>query len=125
VGGVNEKIEGFFDVCAARGDLEGQAVILPATNVEHLMLKAEVREAIEQQRFRVFAVSRVDEALELLTGLPIGEADAQGHFPEGSLDARVAERLAQFREVVKHARQEERGGDGGDDDEHEEQDDER
>ncbi|MDW7746036.1 ATP-binding protein [Halomonas sp.] len=122
VGGVNEKIEGFFDVCAARGDLEGQAVILPATNVEHLMLKAELREAIEEGRFRVFAVSRVDEALELLTGLPIGAPDPQGRFPEGSLDARVAERLAHFREVVKHARQEERGGDG---EEHEESDDER
>lgn len=83
---------------------------------------AEVREAIEQGRFRVFAVSRVDEALELLTGLPIGAPDAQGHFPEGSLDARVAKRLTQFREVVKHSRQEERGGNG---DGHKEHDDER
>ncbi|APE29506.1 ATP-dependent protease [Halomonas aestuarii] len=109
VGGVNEKVEGFFDVCRARGELSGQAVILPATNVEHLMLKTEVRDAIEQGQFRVFAISRVDEALSLLTGLPIGEPDAEGRLPEGSLDARVTERLAQFREVVKHSRQEERG----------------
>ncbi|MEQ6917625.1 Lon protease family protein [Halomonas aquatica] len=122
VGGVNEKIEGFFDVCRARGELEGQAVILPATNVEHLMLKAEVREAIEQGSFRVFAISRVDEALELLTGLSIGAPDVHGRFPEGSLDARMVERLTHFREVVKHSRQEERGIDDGeqqeDDDEH-------
>ncbi|CAM3406703.1 Lon protease family protein [Halomonas lysinitropha] len=122
VGGVNEKVEGFFDVCVARADLEGQAVILPAANVEHLMLKSEVREAIEQERFRVFAISWVDEALELLTGLPIGAPDARGHFPEGSLGARVAERLKHFREVVKHARQEQWGGNG---DQQEEQDDER
>ncbi|MFG6160092.1 Lon protease family protein [Halomonas sp. 1390] len=109
VGGVNEKVEGFFDVCRSRGELSGQAVILPSTNVEHLMLKGEVREAIEQGRFRVFAITRVDEALALLTELPIGEPYARGRFPEGSLDARVADRLAQFREAVKHARQAERG----------------
>ena len=125
VGGVNEKIEGFFDVCRSRGTLSGQAVILPRTNVEHLMLKGEVREAIERGQFRVFAISRVDEALSLLTGLPIGEADGEGRFPEGSLEARVAERLAQFREAVTQARRAERGladgetgeeGDGEDDD---------
>ncbi|WP_108446552.1 Lon protease family protein [Halomonas denitrificans] len=125
VGGVNEKIEGFFDVCRSRGPLSGQAVILPRTNVEHLMLKGEVREAIERGQFRVFAISRVDEALSLLTGLPIGEADGEGRFPEGSLEARVAERLAQFREAVTQARRAERGladgetgeeGDGEDDD---------
>ena len=122
VGGVNDKIEGFFDVCIARGDLESQAVILPAANVEHLMLKAEVREAVEQGRFRVFAVSRVDEALELLTHMPTGSPDTQGHFPVGSLDARVAERLRHFRDVVKHAHQEARHDNGdaleGQDDEH-------
>ncbi|MBB3188992.1 Lon protease family protein [Halomonas cerina] len=122
VGGVNEKVEGFFDICRARGPLEGQAVILPAANIEHLMLKAEVREAVEAGHFRIFAVSRVDEALALLTGLPIGEPDAQGHFPEGSLDAKVAKRLAHFRKVVKQTRQAEReeygvAGEGDHDDE--------
>ncbi|TLF52828.1 ATP-dependent protease [Halomonas urmiana] len=122
VGGVNEKIEGFFDVCRSRGALSGQAVILPRTNVEHLMLKGEVREAIEQGQFRVFAISRVDEALSLLTGLPIGEADAQGHFPEDSLEARMAERLSQFRESVKQARQAERGLADGETEEEDEDD---
>ncbi|MFY0990180.1 Lon protease family protein [Halomonas sp. C05BenzN] len=104
VGGVNEKVEGFFDVCRARGELAGQGVVLPATNVEHLMLKREVREAIEAGSFRVYAVRHVEEALALLTGLALGEADAHGDFPEESLNGRVQARLAAFREAVKAAR---------------------
>jgi lon-related putative ATP-dependent protease len=108
VGGVNEKIEGFFDVCRARGELSGQAAILPAANVEHLMLKAEVREAMAAGTFRVFAVRHVDEALALLTGEAPGEPDADGQFPAESINGRVQARLAAFREAVKAAR----GGDG-------------
>lgn len=108
VGGVNEKIEGFFDVCRARGELSGQAAILPAANVEHLMLKAEVREAMAAGTFRVFAVRHVDEALALLTGEAPGEPDADGQFPAESINGRVRARLAAFREAVKAAR----GGDG-------------
>jgi lon-related putative ATP-dependent protease len=104
VGGVNEKIEGFFDVCRARGELGGQAVILPAANVEHLMLKAEVREAMAEDRFRVHAVRRVDEALALLTGEAPGEPDARGRFPGDSLNGRVQVRLAAFREAIKAAK---------------------
>lgn len=121
VGGVNEKVEGFFDVCRLRGPLSGQAVILPCSNVEHLMLKREVREAIDRGQFRVFAISRVDEALMLLTGLAIGEPDPEGHFPDGSLEARVAERLARFREAVRQARREARDqadGESGDNGDH-------
>ncbi|WP_445005296.1 Lon protease family protein [Halomonas mongoliensis] len=118
VGGVNEKIEGFFDVCRARGELSGQAAILPAANVEHLMLKAEVREAMAAGRFRVFAVRHVDEALALLTGEAPGEPDADGQFPAESLNGRVQARLAAFREAVKAARggdeKEEAGQGGGD-----------
>src|SRR5690554_600169 len=108
VGGVNEKIEGFFDVCRARGELSGQAAILPAANVEHLMLKAEVCEAMAAGTFRVFAVRHVDEALALLTGEAPGEPDADGQFPAESINGRVQARLAAFREAVKAAR----GGDG-------------
>ncbi|WP_444989070.1 Lon protease family protein [Halomonas mongoliensis] len=108
VGGVNEKIEGFFDVCRARGELSGQAAILPAANVEHLMLKAEVREAMAAGTFRVFAVRHVDEALALLAGEAPGEPDADGQFPAESINGRVQARLAAFREAVKAAR----GGDG-------------
>ncbi|PXX95625.1 Lon protease family protein [Halomonas sp. LBP4] len=104
VGGVNEKVEGFFDVCRARGELSGQGVILPAANVEHLMLNGEVREAMEAGTFRVFAIHHVDEALALLTGLELGAADEHGHFPEASLDGRMQARLMAFRKAVKAAR---------------------
>lgn len=115
VGGVNEKIEGFFDVCRARGALSGQAVILPATNVEHLMLKREVREAMAAGEFRIFAVRHVDEALALLTGETPGEADEEGNFPAESLNGRVQARLARFQAVVKAAEgdEEEDAADGG------------
>ncbi len=104
VGGVNEKVEGFFDVCRARGELEGQAVILPAANKEHLMLKGEVREAMAEGRFRLYAIRSVDEALALLTGLEPGAPDAAGDYPAESLNGRVQARLAAFREAVKAAR---------------------
>ncbi|PMR67260.1 Lon protease family protein, partial [Halomonas heilongjiangensis] len=104
VGGVNEKIEGFFDVCRAGGELSGQGVVLPASNVEHLMLKAEVRDAMAAGRFRVYAIHHVDEALALLTGLELGEADEHGAFPEASLNGRVQARLASFRKAIKAAR---------------------
>lgn len=104
VGGVNEKIEGFFDVCRARGELSGQAVILPVANVEHLMLKAEVREAVAAGTFRIFAIRHVDEALALLTGEAPGAPDDAGQFPAESLNGRVKARLVAFREAVKAAR---------------------
>ncbi|MBB3232205.1 Lon protease family protein [Halomonas stenophila] len=95
VGGVNEKVEGFFEVCRARGGAEGQAVILPAANLEHLMLRSEVREAVASGAFRLYAIRHVDEALELLT-----EAEEENH----SLDDRVAERLRAFRAAVRRSR---------------------
>jgi len=100
VGGINEKIEGFFDICAARGLTGEQGVLIPAGNVCHLMLRPEVVQAVRAGRFQVWAVSSVDEALELLTGLPAGAPDAQGQMPAGSVNARIAaglERLAQLR----------------------------
>ena len=101
IGGVNEKIEGFFDLCKARGLTGGQGVVIPAANARHLMLRREVVQAVDEGRFRVFAVTRVDEALEILSGLPAGERDALGHFPAGSLNHRVEQRLASFAERVR------------------------
>lgn len=100
VGGINEKIEGFFDICAARGLTGEQGVLIPRPNVCHLMLRQEVVDAVRDGRFRVWAVADVDEALELLTGLPAGVADAQGNMPEGSINALALaglEKLAQLR----------------------------
>lgn len=93
VGGVNEKIEGFFDICQARGEVSGHAVLLPASNVEHLMLKPEVRQAVADGRFRIYAIRRIDEALTLLTGSDVAE-----------LDRLVQDRLARFTAAIKAAR---------------------
>jgi len=100
VGGINEKIEGYFDICAARGLTGDQGVLIPAPNAVHLMLKPAVVQAVREGRFRIWAVHTVDEALELLTGLPAGAPDAQGNMPEGSMNARIAaglETLARLR----------------------------
>ncbi|HET7293784.1 MAG TPA: AAA family ATPase [Vicinamibacteria bacterium] len=101
VGGVTEKIEGFFDVCNAAGLSGEQGVLIPAANVKHLMLRRDVVEAVESGRFRVYAIRTVDEALELLTGLPAGARDGGGEFPEGSLNRRVEARLSGFAEKAR------------------------
>ena len=96
IGGVNEKIEGFFDICRARGLTGIQGVIVPAANVPHLMLRRDVVDAVAAGNFVVYAVSHVDEAAALLSGLPAGEPDAEGHYPEGSVNFRVDARLVEL-----------------------------
>ncbi|GGL96788.1 ATP-dependent protease [Pseudomonas asuensis] len=99
VGGVNEKIEGFFRLCAARGLTGEQGVIIPRANVINLMLDERVVEAVREGRFHIYAVRQADEALSLLVGEPAGAPDAQGNFPEGSVNARVVERLKDIAEL--------------------------
>lgn len=99
IGGVNEKIEGFFDICAERGLTGEQGVLIPAANTRHLMLKAEVREAVKDGRFSIWAVSTIAEGIEILTALPAGERDADGAFPDGSINARVEARMRAFAEA--------------------------
>jgi predicted ATP-dependent protease len=101
IGGVNEKIEGFFEVCRDAGLNGEQGVIIPRPNVKHLMLRPEVLKAVAAGRFRVWAVETVDQALAILTGLEAGERDADGRFPEGSLNARVEAQLAAFTEQAR------------------------
>ncbi|MBZ0094129.1 MAG: AAA family ATPase [Sulfuricella sp.] len=101
IGAVNEKIEGFFDICASRGLTGEQGVLIPAANVKHLMLRRDVVEAAELGRFHIYAVENVDQAIALLTGVPAGEADASGKYPEGSVNRRVAARLAELFEIRK------------------------
>ena len=96
IGGVNEKIEGFFDVCAARGLDGSHGVIIPASNRPHLMLRRDVVEAAREGRFHVYAVTHVDQASALLSGLPAGEPDPEGRWPEPSLNGRVQARLAEL-----------------------------
>ncbi|HEX6204065.1 MAG TPA: ATP-binding protein, partial [Thermoanaerobaculia bacterium] len=98
IGGVNEKVEGFFAVCRARGLNGEQGVLVPAANVKHLMLDREVREAVAAGRFHLWAVEHVDQGIEVLTGVSAGERGADGKFPEGSLNQRVEKRLEELTE---------------------------
>jgi lon-related putative ATP-dependent protease len=93
IGGVNEKIEGFFDLCRARGLTGEQGVLIPASNVKHLMLRHDVVEAVTAGQFHVWAVETIDQGIELLTGVPAGERDRAGSYPEGSINHRVEARL--------------------------------
>ncbi|MGZ8254673.1 MAG: Lon protease family protein, partial [Burkholderiaceae bacterium] len=96
IGGVNEKIEGFFDLCARRGLTGDQGVLIPAANVTHLMLRDDVVNAVRDGRFAVYAVENIDQAIELLTGLPAGAPDARGVMAEDGINARVYARLHEF-----------------------------
>jgi len=110
IGGVNEKIEGFFDVCRARGLTGQQGVLIPASNVMHLMLRHDVVAACEAGLFAVHAVENVDEGIKLLTGVPAGEIeDDTGDYPPGSINRRVAARLAQFTRRSRQLSQETTG----------------
>jgi predicted ATP-dependent protease len=101
IGGVNEKIEGFFDVCRDSGLTGEQGVLIPAANVAHLMLRPDVVKAAEAGQFHVWPVATVDEALELLTGVPAGQKDASGEWPSGSLNRRVDDKLAALAEKAR------------------------
>lgn len=100
IGGVNEKIEGFFELCAARGLTGGQAVIIPTSNKRNLMLKREVVDAVERGEFAIYAVSNVDEALSLLTGQEAGTMNAEGQYPEGSVNFKAVARLKEISEMT-------------------------
>jgi predicted ATP-dependent protease len=96
IGGVNEKIEGFFDACGITGSSRRQGVIIPASNVKHLMLRQDVVAAATEEQFRIIPIETVDQGMTLLTGLPAGEPDAQGNYPEGTINRRIAVRLDAF-----------------------------
>lgn len=101
IGGVNEKVEGFFDLCMARGLSGQEGVIIPAANVAHLMLKSEVVEAIAAQQFNLWSVTTVDEAISLLTSLPAGERGDDDEYPEVSVNGRVESTLRSFAISIK------------------------
>ncbi len=109
VGGVSEKIEGFFDICRVKGLTGRQGVLIPESNRRHLMLREEVVEAVCAGRFNIWVARNVDEALELLSGRTAGQPGADGAYPEGSIHRAVADRLEQFAAALKPG--EERKGD--------------
>lgn len=96
IGGVNEKIEGFFTLCAHDGLTGDQGVIIPQSNVRNLMLQHEVIDAVRVGAFHIYAVGTIDEGIEILTGVAAGVADADGVFPAGSVNARVSQTLHGF-----------------------------
>ncbi len=101
IGGANEKIEGFYAVCKARGLTGDQGVIIPAANVRNLMLKPEVTEAVRRGEFHVYAVEHVDQGIEILPGAPAGERREDGSWPEGSVNFRVDRRLREMAEALR------------------------
>ncbi|RME71392.1 MAG: ATP-binding protein [Chloroflexi bacterium] len=114
IGGVNEKIEGFFDVCQARGLTGEQGVLIPAANVKHLMLRRDVVEAVEAGQFHIYAVETIDQGIEILTGLPAGQRGEDGQFPEGTVNHRVEARLVELaRKAQAGEKGEERKEEGG------------
>jgi lon-related putative ATP-dependent protease len=101
IGGVNEKIEGFFDICRMKGLTGTQGVIIPQSNVQHLMLRADVIQAVRERKFHVYAISTVDQGIALLTGCLAGEMQPDGTFPAGTVNALVQERLTELTTKVK------------------------
>ena len=101
IGGVNRKIEGFFALCKAKGLTGEQGVMIPATNMRHLMLQDEVVEAVKAGKFRICAVKTIEEGIELLTGVPAGKRGKDGQYPEGTIYRGVVDRLKAFAQSEK------------------------
>lgn len=99
IGGVNEKIEGFFDICRQRGLTGDQAVIIPAANQVHLMLNDEVRKAVSDGQFAIYTANHVDDVMALLSGLSPGETDAEGRYSQGSFNRLIQDRIAKLQQL--------------------------
>ncbi|NNE21535.1 MAG: AAA family ATPase [Rhizobiales bacterium] len=99
IGGANEKIEGFFDICSERGLTGDQGVLVPASNVKHLMLREDVITACKKGQFRIYSVKHIDEGIEILTGTKAGKRGKNGSFPAGSINRMVEDKLAEFAAV--------------------------
>jgi lon-related putative ATP-dependent protease len=101
IGGVNEKIEGFFDLCRLRGLSGEQSVLIPRRNVRNLMLKKGIVEAVREGKFKIHAIERVEEGVEVLMGILPGEAGRDGQYPAGTLNRLVEDRLTELREAMR------------------------
>ncbi|HVV67502.1 MAG TPA: ATP-binding protein [Gammaproteobacteria bacterium] len=102
IGSVNEKIEGFFDICHMRGLTGDQGVIIPAINMQNLMLKDEVIAAVKAKKFHIYPVTTIDDALILLTDIPAGERGKNGKFPRGTVNYLVEKNLEKFAKKMQH-----------------------
>ena len=111
IGGVNEKIEGFFDLCKVRG-LDGtHGVVIPGKNVKHLMIKQEVMDAVKEGKFSIYPIDRVEDGMELFTGMPMGEMKDDGTYPEGTINYQVTKRLEEISKAIKEKEKKEESKD--------------
>jgi lon-related putative ATP-dependent protease len=110
IGGVNEKIEGFFDICRARGLSAEHGVLIPRSNVQHLMLREDVVEAVKNGQFAIYAVDSIDDGIEILTGVKAGDRGPEGRFPPGTINRLVEDKLKSFAERARGFAK--AGGDG-------------
>ena len=101
IGGVNEKIEGFFDICMRRDSEASYGVIIPHANVKHLMLKEELIKAVESGKFTIYAVKSIDEGISILTGVEAGKENKKGKYPVKSVNGLVVARLEELSKTVK------------------------
>ncbi len=102
IGGVTEKVEGFFDVCQAKGLTGDQGVMIPARNIDNLMLKEEVLQAVKENRFHIYAVKTIEEGIEILSGVPAGTPGPDGKYPENSVFGLVDQKLQAYCERQKN-----------------------
>ncbi len=110
IGGVNEKIEGFYEVCKAKGLTGAHGVMIPQQNVEDLMLKSEVVEAVKKRKFHVYPVKTIDEGIEILTGMKAGKRKKDGNFEEGSVNSLVDQKLRELAQKSKEFAEPEKSG---------------
>jgi lon-related putative ATP-dependent protease len=101
IGGVNEKIEGFFQICKMRGLDGSHGVMIPIQNVDNLQLSDEIVEAVKNKQFHIYSISTIEEGIEVLTGVPAGKKDRDGHFPAGTINYLVYEKLKKYAEIKK------------------------
>jgi predicted ATP-dependent protease len=101
IGGVNEKIEGFFEVCKAKGFTGKQGVMIPESNVQNLMLKEEIVDAVKQGKFHIYSVKTIDEGMEVLTGVKAGKRREDGTFEDGTVNHKVDKHLKDMAEKLR------------------------
>ncbi|MCP3872870.1 MAG: AAA family ATPase [Desulfobacteraceae bacterium] len=99
IGGVNEKIEGFYDICIKKGLTKKQGVMIPSSNVKNLVLRKDVIQAIENKQFHLYKVSTIEEGVEVLTGIPAGKSDSTHYYPEDTVFGRAQEKLRKYHEL--------------------------
>jgi predicted ATP-dependent protease len=102
IGGINQKIEGFYDVCRLKGLTGDQGVLMPKSNLRNLMLRADVVAAVKEGKFHIYAVDTIDEGMTVLTGIDAGERGSEGRYPEGSINALVEKKFHQYAERLRH-----------------------